>query len=428
MRSLLAKSGLGASNVAAIGVATHRSSAVAVHPRTGRALTPLVLWNDHRDAAETAQLRASRAAGPILTESGLPILPYFFAPRVLWMRRHFAAARRARFVTADAWLLSRLSDRAEPVTDPTIAARTLLARRKDGEWSPRLRSLAGLARVPLAEILDSVAPRGRAPGKIPIRASVADQSAAFLGLAAPSDDATTLVFGTGLFVAAAGDRAWAPGERRGVIPTMLARVGGKVVAGREANDPSSGASLSAFARLLFDAKAAKDPSALDRLARRADPDEAARLFVLPAAAGLGAPWLLPAQRAALLGVGHGTSKAAVARAVIDGVAMRAAELLELLDAGPVVIAAGGGAQSDLLLQSTADFSGREIRRAEVGEATARGAALLAGIGAGLIAGFDDPRVANRTARAFRPRTTREERTALRRRAFQTVRALTRMPG
>lgn len=357
--------------IAGVGLACHRSSIVPFDPRNREALGPIVLWNDRRASAISRDFGA-RARRSIEQRTGLPLLPYFAAPRMKWLLEETSLPRHARLLTVDAALALVLGAK-EPATDPSLAARTLLADRC-GRLAPELLRLFGIPRSRVADVRPTLGLRARLtmPGLprilrgVPLVASVADQSAAFLGLSHLTNATTTLTIGTGLFAARRGGR---PDPHRGVMPLVFEGDAKRVENGVEANDPSSGATIQAFCELFE----LRNPAAIDRLAAAASNAP----ILIPSVTGLGAPWLVPTARGAILEWSPNTTRADLAGGLLDGIAARAAELLALVgDRGPVACG-GGGAASDELLRRIANRSGRTLLRVTTESTTALGAAVLA---------------------------------------------------
>jgi glycerol kinase len=394
---------------AALGIASHRSSLVAWNVNRRRAASPIVLWNDRRAAPLIERWRANGSGRTFERVSRLPLLPYFFGPRAAALIEDDFAPRDSLLLTVESALLLALGVSA-PSTDATFTARTLLAR-PDGRRDPKLLAIANVGSERLAAVAPTCGERGRLAAAIvpegwrgaPIHAALADQAAAYLGLAALDLAATTLTIGTGLFAARGTARRFG----RGVFPFALPSRGGSVRVGAETNDPSTGTSFELL-RELFAL-----PSSLaefDSLARRG----AETAIVIPAATGIGAPWLRPQARAAILGIGPATTRAEIARGILEGTAARAAELLGLLGGRDAVRTGGGGAASRLLLQRIADRSGRAIEHVASSFSGALGAAALARIGLGeewsQVAAT--MRAATKHTARFSPRTTPSQRRAL----------------
>lgn len=360
-----------------VGITTHRSSLVAVDPASHRAVSPLVLWNDRRAAPLIARMSKRGLTRAIARRTALPVLPFFFGPRAAALRSLGAIDSRSRLLTADAALLCALGAE-DATTDPSYSSRTLLAG-THGDYDAALLRAFGVSREQLARVVPSTGPRGTLRGRtipptlrgLPVTAALADQSAAYLGLAGFDPARTTLTIGTGTFAARGGARH---DRERGVFPLFLARTHDASYLGAETNDPSTGASF----RMVRELVGVADDDTLERMAKRSR----SAVFVAPAATGLGAPWLQPTAEAAIFGLSDASTPSDIARGLFEGVAARIAELLQLLGGTDRVRAGGGGAKSDLLLQLAADRSGRTIERTGEIEVGALGAAGLARIGAG----------------------------------------------
>lgn len=397
-------------SVGCLGLTTHRSSLVEWDPARRKFGSTITLWNDRRAQGLVDSLRERGRESAITRRTGLPLLPFFFGPRAAALRDHGALELGSRLLTMDAALLLLLGTE-RPTTDPSYAARTLLANRL-GEYDSTLLRTFAVDRGRLAPVVDSIGERGVIAGDlvpaslrgVPITAALADQSAACLGLSALAPRRTTLVLGTGTFAARAGANE---DTGRGVFPLVLARERARVLAGVEANDPSTGASFAAIRELLGVAT----DRALESLARRAK----SPALVIPAATGLGAPWLRPDATLSIRGVTPTTTRADVAAGLFEGVAARAAELLATIGGPGEVRTGGGGAASDLLLRRIADRSGRSIARSAEPNAGALGVAACARIGIGESWKSVARLVAARTAatRVFVPSTTSAQRARLR---------------
>jgi len=395
MRAALEAGGLAAGDVCALGITTQRGSVVAWDARTLRPLAPAIGWQDRRATARALEL----------LRDGIPVHPLASATKLEWWLRHepavAAAARtgRLRLGTPDAWLGARLGDGASR-TDASQACCTGLYDLRAGGWSERALARLGIEPAWLPEIVPSDAAAGALPrrvlgGELPIAARLGDQQAAAVaqGLAAAGDAKLTL--GTSAMLDVHAGEA-APRPRAGSYPLVLwHRSGADRAFCHEATVVTAGAAVDWWVELgLLSA-----PAALDAEARRGRPGAC---FV-PALQGLGSPRFADGARALLGGLTRDTGRADLARALVEGLAHRGADLCETLAPLPEPLPVDGGlARCDLLLQRISDFSGLALVRAAESETTALGAALLAASGVGLATAGDTRARALGAATRFRP--------------------------
>jgi glycerol kinase len=360
-------------------------SVLAWDAESGRALTPIVTWQDKRSQEVLDRLERSGAAGEVRELSGMPLDPYFSAGKMTWLLEHdeaVAAARERgalRLGTVDAFLCDRLG--AGFHTDPSTASRTQLGA---PSWDARLLEIFGVPAEALPPIVDTVGEIGTLrheswPRELPLRARCVDQQAALAGAGCVEAGLTKATYGTGVFVLAhVGDERPAP--IGGLLPTVAWSVDGAVEWALDGGVFTAGALLDWLSR---DLGLAADPPAL--AAAAASVEDAGGVRVLPALAGVGAPWWRPGARGVIAGLTAGVRPAHVARAALESIAWRVADIVEVVrEHAPVdALRVDGGLTRDpLLLRLQADAAGAPVERGAV-DATAAGAAALAAVGAGL---------------------------------------------
>ena len=371
----------GHGDVVACGLDHQGESVVAWDPESGRPLTPVVVWQDKR-AQEVLDRFDPQAAWAITRRSGLPLDPYFSAGKLAWLLEQ-GLPESARLGTVDAFLTDRLGGIF--ATDPSTASRTQLARVTAGAggWDPVLCGHFGVPAERLPDVRDSVGELGvlrhpRWPAELPLTARVVDQQAALAGAGCVVPGRVKATYGTGVFVLAnAGDGGAVP---EGLLPTVAWRAAGRTELAFDGGVFTAGALLEWLAR---DLGLAADAPALAGLAETV-PD-AAGVRLLPALAGLGAPWWRPSAQGVLAGLTGATRPAHVARAALEAIAWRVADILDAVGdqvALDVVRVDGGLTRSPLLLQLQADCAGVPVETGLV-DATAAGAAALAAVGAGV---------------------------------------------
>lgn len=403
----------GPRGIAGIGLDNQGETVVAWDASSGEPLAPAVVWQCRRSERIVADLEAAGHGAWVRQLTGLPLDPYFSAGKMTWLLANVpeveaaAAQGRLRLGTVDAWISWHLA--GEALTDPSTASRTQLFELEALSWSPRLLDLFGVPGDTLPRVTGTAGRLGEwlhpawPDTPLPLRALVCDQQAALAGNGCFEPGAAKATYGTGVFVLAmAGiqppraDRllatvAWqlppaGPASPQDRATTSYALDGGVFAAG---------ALLDWLGRLgLF------TPGESEALA--ASVGDSAGVRMLPALAGLGAPWWRPDARGIIAGLTAAVSPAHVARAALDAIANRVADVVEAIDAaGPPVDQLrvdGGLTANGYLLQRQADLIGRPVAVSSIEEATALGTAGLAAIAAGLA----EP---GTIARANPPRTT-----------------------
>jgi glycerol kinase len=374
--------------IAACGLDHQGESVLAWDAEHGRPLTPIVTWQDKRSQEVLDRLEAEGKADRIRERSGMPLDPYFSAGKLTWLLEHDDAVARARDAgtlrmgTVDSFLCVRLG--AGFATDPSTASRTQLSVPGEPDWDPELLEAFGVPGEALPALEDTAGNLGLLshpswPVELPLRARCVDQQAALAGAGCVEPGLVKATYGTGVFVLAhVGSER--PKPEGGLLPTVAWRVNGKVEYALDGGVFTAGALLD---WLSGDLGLAADAPALTGLA--AEVEDSGGVRVLPALAGLGAPWWRSDARAVIAGMGGGTRPGHIARAALEAIAWRVSDIVEIVS-GQVEVEAvrvdGGLTQDALLLQLQADAAGVPVQRGAV-DATAAGAAALAAVGAGL---------------------------------------------
>jgi glycerol kinase len=352
---------LGSERADAVGLDHQGESVVAWDPASGRPLSPVVTWQDKRGAALLDGVDVSR--------TGLPADPYFSASKIAWLLGEGGVPPTARIGTVDSFLCDRLG--AGFATDPSTASRTLLNVPGEPGWDPDLLEAFGVPPSVLPRIEDTCGELGELRGIGPLRARSCDQQAALAGAGCVHEGMVKATYGTGVFVLAhAGSTA---PSAPGLLPTVAWRVGGRVEFALDGGVFTAGALVDWLAELFgIDAGALLAGAASD----------AGGVRILPALAGIGAPWWRSEATGVIGGLTRGSGRAELARAALEGIAWRVADVLAVVGADELRVD-GGLTRSDALLQLQADFAGVTVRRTSA-DATVRGAAALAAVGAGLL--------------------------------------------
>ena len=374
--------------VAACGLDHQGESVLAWHAESGEPLSTVVTWQDKRSQEMIDRLESEGGADAVRERSGMPLDPYFSAGKLTWLLENDSAVAKAgedgtlRLGTVDSFLCERLG--AGFATDPSTASRTQLAVPGEPDWDPQLLEAFGVPGEVLPAIEDTAGELGVLrheswPQELPLRARCVDQQAALAGAGCVKPGLVKATYGTGVFVLGhVGDER--PRPEGGLLPTVAWRVDGKVEYALDGGVFTAGALLE---WLSGDLGLAADPPALSKLAGEAEDSGGVR--VLPALAGIGAPWWRSGARAVIAGMTGGTRPAEIARAALEAIAWRVADVLAVVSeqVTPETLRVDGGlTQSDLLMQMQADAAGVSVEHGVV-DATAAGAAALAAVGAGI---------------------------------------------
>lgn len=380
-----------AGRVAGLALSTQRESAVIWDRATGAALGPVLGWQDRRTADAARSLIAQGHDGAARSISGLPIDPMFSALKFAWLldqadpERGRSAAGAIALGTVDSWLVHRLT--GEFRIEAGNASRTGLLELSTLRWSEELLELFRIPRAALPPVERSDAPTGPVHGcpALPegtrIHAVLGDSHAALFGHGVREQGTVKVTMGTGSSIM--GLLATLAGTPAGLV-TTVAWAQDKPVYAFEGNILSTGATLVWLSEIL-----GVQPTELMRLAGEAQDRDAgdAGVDLVPAFAGLGAPWWDKEARAVLTGFDLGTTRADLARAGVESVCLQIEDVLAAAEADGQRFAAilldGGPAANDWLVQLMADLSQRELRRPAVTDCSALGAAHLGGIAAGL---------------------------------------------
>jgi glycerol kinase len=392
-RQAIAKAGLEARDVAALGITNQRETALVWDRRTGKPIHPAIVWQDRRTASACQELKAQGAEPQITALSGLLLDPYFSATKAAWILDHVPGARdRARagelaFGTVDSFLLWRLTGGRVHATDATNASRTLLFDIDRGCWSEELRRVFEVPESMLPEVHDCAHDFGWTEpdllgGAIRIAGIAGDQQAATIGQACFEPGMLKATYGTGCFALLnIGSEPIRSTNR--LLTTVAYQLAGRRTYALEGSIFVAGAVVQWLRDGLGIIATAAESG---QLAAAADPDQ--NVYLVPAFTGLGAPHWDPDCRAAVFGLTLGSGRKELARAALEAVCYQTHDLLEAMRAdwhgtSELLRADGGLSASDWTMQRLADILGIPVDRPQVIETTALGAAYLAGFQAGV---------------------------------------------
>jgi len=375
-------------DVSGIGLSTQRESALAWDRETGRALSPVLGWQDRR-TAERARRLAPHAAR-IREISGLPLDPMFSALKLSWILdevdpdRTASAAGRIAVGTVDSWLMNSLA--GEHRIEVGNASRTQLLDLSTGDWSDELLDLFDIPRPCLPRACASDAPAANSAfDGIAIRAVLGDSHAALFGHGARTPGDVKVTYGTGSSIMGLTDEVVTGPGLVGTIAWGLSvdrQNESGVARAFEGNILSTGATVAWLAGLLGVA-----PDAVAELARSAQDSDG--VDIVPAFAGLGAPWWDEDAVAIASGMQLGTRGEHLARAAFESVALQIEDVLSVAEREigisiERVLADGGPSRNSWLMQMQADLSERTVRRHDGADLSALGAATLAAEAAGIV--------------------------------------------
>ncbi|MFD1881830.1 glycerol kinase GlpK [Paracoccus pacificus] len=408
--------------IAAIGITNQRETTVIWDRRSGEPIHRAIVWQDRRTAALCQRLKDEGNEAAVTEATGLLLDPYFSATKIAWLLDNVEGARAAAergelaFGTVDSWLIWNLTGGRVHATDATNAARTMLYDIRRGEWSQPMCALFGVPAAILPEVRDSAGDFGLTRpdlfGKeLPILGVAGDQQAATVGQACFQPGMMKSTYGTGCFALLnTGDRAVTSQNR--LLTTIAYQLDGKPTYALEGSIFIAGAVVQWLRDGLGLIRQAADTQ---KLAQKADP--AQDVIMVPAFTGLGAPWWQPDARGAIYGLTRNTGPAELALAALESVGFQTRDLWQAMHAdwpggGDAVLRVDGGmSASDPTMQFLADILGAPVDRPKAVETTAKGAAWLAGMRAGICPGAEEYAASWALDRRFEPKLPEAEREA-----------------
>ena len=395
----------------AIGITNQRETVVGWNRRTSRPIGRAIVWQDRRTAETCDRLSATGHLPLVRRVTGLVLDPYFSGTKIAWLLENAAHDDDTVFGTIDAWIIWKLTAGCVFATDPSNASRTMLFDIRTLTWSPDMGDVLGVPIDRLPEVRPSSGRFGTTscpelPSGIPISGVAGDQQSALFGQACFTTGMAKNTYGTGSFVLMnVGSQcpepaegllttvAWTLSDASGHTSTTYALEGAIFVTGAAVQWLRDGLGIIATS------------SDIGPLAESV-PDSGG-VFVVPAFTGLGSPWWDPYARGTVLGITRGTTRAHIARAVVEAMALQTRDAVEAMErAGGVHLSElrvdGGASVMDLLMQVQTDQLGIPVRRPIDQETTALGAAFLAGLAEGVWPSLEAISARWRTERLFEP--------------------------
>ncbi|MFL5608017.1 MAG: glycerol kinase GlpK [Gemmatimonadaceae bacterium] len=387
---VLTKANIEAADVAAIGITNQRETTLVWDRETGQPVHNAIVWQDRRTAGICDRLRARKLDRVIRRKTGLVLDAYFSATKVQWILQNVKGARaRAQrgelaFGTVDSWLVWNLTGGAVHVTDVSNASRTMLYDIRKGSWDDELLSIFGVPRSMLPEVRSSSEVYGSSTlfgAPIPIAGIAGDQQAALFGQACTTPGMVKNTYGTGCFMLMnTGTKPIA--SKNNLLTTVAWKVGDRTEYALEGSIFIAGAVVQWLRDGLEVIRSSAEVEAL-----AASVPDANGVYLVPAFAGLGAPHWDPYARGTIVGLTRGSTKAHLARAALDGIALQVMDVLKAMEADAGIKLKelrvdGGASANNLLMQLQADLLNVPVVRPKIAETTALGAAYLAGLAVG----------------------------------------------
>jgi glycerol kinase len=421
-KGAIAKAGIAASDIAAIGITNQRETVALWDRETGDSVGKAIVWQDRRTSAICEALKADGHEALFTARTGLLLDPYFSGTKVKWMLdetdglRARAEAGEIAFGTIDTFLIWRLTGGVRHVTDATNAARTLMYNIRDNRWDEKLLAILGVPAAMLPEVLDCAADFGIAKAEIvgaeiPIYGVAGDQQAATIGNACFEPGMFKSTYGTGCFALLnTGEDAVASQNR--LLTTIAYRLDGTTTYALEGSIFMAGATV----QWLRDGLKIIDTAARSgEMADAADPEQ--DVYLVPAFVGLGAPHWDAEARGAMFGLTRATGPNEIAKATLEAVCYQTRDLLEAMqkdwsqsdDVRTTLRVDGGMVASDWTMQRLADLLDAPVDRPTMLETTALGAAWLAGSRAGVWPDKDGFAATWARDRRFEPQMDADER-------------------
>ena len=421
MTEVLLISGISAKDIAGIGITNQRETTVVWSKHTGEPVCGAIVWQCRRTADICREIEAQGHAPYIKETTGLPMDAYFSASKIKWILDNVPGARKRAeegellFGTIDTWLIWRLTDGRAHVTDKTNASRTMLYDINRLCWDDKLTEIFGVPKTMLPTVCSSGEVYGEFSllgEKIPICAIAGDQQSALFGSCCFEAGEAKNTYGTGCFLLMNTGETRLRGEN-GLIATIAAGVKGESTQYAAEGSVFVGGAVVKWLRdeLGF----IKDSAETLEIAKGVN--DSGGVYVVPAFTGMGAPYWSMDARGSIFGLTRGSSRAHIVRAALESIAYQSADVISAMekDTGiklDYLKVDGGASANDLLLQFQADISGLCAVRTASCEATARGAAALAGLTLGFWNSRADIAALPTNMEFFKPLMSEEEREAL----------------
>ena len=421
----IAKSGISVDEIAAVGITNQRETVILWEKSTGRPVYNAIVWQCRRTADICKQLEAAGHGEYITKTTGLRIDPYFSGTKIKWILDNVDGAREKAEAgellagTVDTWLIWKLTDGKTFVTDRTNASRTMLCNIHTGEWDGALLDMLGIPEKMLPEIKSSSEIYGKFEcmgAELTVAGIAGDQQSALFGQTCFEAGEAKNTYGTGCFLLAhTGENAVQ--SKHGLLTTVAAGEKGRPI--EYALEGSVFVGGAVIRWLRDELKLIHEASDSEYFARKVK--DSAGVYLVPAFSGLGAPvWDMNA-RGTILGITAGTGKNHIIRAALESIAYQTEDVIAAMNADIALMedgsrisllkVDGGASENALLMQMQSDFSSITVSGSANPEATAAGAAFLAGLAVGFFADRSEIKALATASRRFEPTMDERERKA-----------------
>lgn len=422
-KAVLHQQGIGWRDIAAVGLTNQRETTILWDKQTGQPIYNAIVWQCRRTAERCEQLKQQGQASAIAQKTGLVVDAYFSASKIEWLLQNVPKAKellaqdRLMFGTVDTWILWKLSGGTVHVTDTTNASRTMLYNIHNRRWDADLLALFGVSETMLPQVKQSndiygtLDPSLTDGAQVPLAGMAGDQQAALHGQKCWTPGTAKSTYGTGAFlVMNTGNQPIH--SQQGLLTTLATNAQGNPAYALEGAIFFAGAAIEWLTKKLGAIEHVKD---IDTLAHSLDSNEG--VYLVPAFAGLGAPYWDANARAGIFGLTQDSGKAHLVRAALEAMAYQTREVLDAMQQEghlslEVLKVDGGVTRSNFLVQFLADMLHVPVVRADDPELTAKGAGYLAGLAVGFWKSSEDIlRLPEQTER-FEPKMNESQRDTL----------------
>ena len=421
-KEVMADAKISAADIAAIGITNQRETTVVWNRNTGKPIYNAIVWQDRRTASFCDELKAKGFDKIIQQKTGLVTDAYFSGTKVKWILDNVAGARELAikgelcFGTIDTWLLWKLTNGKVHATDVSNASRTMLCNIETCQWDGELEKLLDVPGNMLPQIRSSSEVYGSTTllddvTEIPIAGIAGDQQAALFGQLCTQPGMVKNTYGTGCFMLMnTGEKMIA--SKNNLLTTVAWKINGITQYALEGSVFIAGAVVQWLRDGLGIIKTSADVEALAMQVNTTD-----GVFVVPAFAGLGAPYWNQHARGTITGLTRGSTAAHIARAAVESIAYQTMDVLKAMEADSGISIKelrvdGGATKNDLLMQFQSDVLDTKVIRPTITETTALGAAYLAGLAVGFWKSIDELQEQWQIEKIFSSAITNESREEL----------------
>lgn len=413
------QAGLTVKDIAAIGITNQRETTVVWDKTTGNPVYNAIVWQDRRTAAYSDELKKQNHAAAIQQKTGLVIDAYFSATKLKWILDNVKDARTKAennqlcFGTIDCWLLWKLTNGKVHATDVSNASRTMLYNIHDLKWDDELLQLMNIPKNILPQVRSSSEIYGETHNiltaqNIPVAGIAGDQQAALFGQMCTQPGMLKNTYGTGCFMLMnTGETPVA--SNNNLLTTIAWQINGKTIYALEGSVFIAGAVVQWLRDGLH---LVRSSSEIESLAKKAEDNSG--VYIVPAFAGLGAPYWNQHARGTIVGITRGTNQSHIARAALESIAYQTMDVVKAMQADANIVVKelrvdGGATANNLLMQFQSDMLHTKVIRPKITETTALGAAYLAGLAVGYWNSMEEIQQQWQVDKIFEPMIDEEKR-------------------